>query len=223
MLTVDLPSGSCPHCSPRSDGEWIQTYTGRQFWPLDPRPEDVCIEDIAHALALKCRFTGHTKVFYSVAEHCVRMSHIVPAELAMAALLHDAAEAYLPDVARPVKRHCGFYLPEQSRRVLEGRFASFDEVEARLMVAIVDGLTLPRCVAQMTDELKTADLVMLATERRDLMAPPPRPWIERENIKPLGEQIRPWSPYIAELMFLDRFSDVRKFVPEAVVDLYRAC
>lgn len=49
------------------DGDWIQTYTNKQFWPLDPRPEDVCIEDIAHALSLQCRFTGHVREFYSTA------------------------------------------------------------------------------------------------------------------------------------------------------------
>jgi hypothetical protein len=61
-------------------GNWIQTFTGRQYWPLDPREGDVYIEDIAHALSLQCRFTGHCRSFYSVAEHCVRVSHVVPSE-----------------------------------------------------------------------------------------------------------------------------------------------
>lgn len=64
-------------------GDWIQTFTGRRFWPLDPRPEDVCIEDIAHALSLKCRFGGHCTRFYSVAEHSVHVSNYVPAEFAL--------------------------------------------------------------------------------------------------------------------------------------------
>ena len=58
-------------------GDWIQVYTGGQFWPLDPRPEEIHIEDIAHALALTCRFTGHCREFYSVAQHSLLVSYYV--------------------------------------------------------------------------------------------------------------------------------------------------
>lgn len=86
-----------------SDPHWIQTFLGKPFWPLSPRPEDIDIRDIAHALAMTCRFTGHSQKFYSVAEHSVRVSRIVPAQFALHGLLHDASEAYLCDLSRPIK------------------------------------------------------------------------------------------------------------------------
>lgn len=87
-------------------GPWIQTVSGKRFYLLDPRPEMICLEDIAHALGQLCRFTGHTRSFLSVAEHSVTVSHLLKpfgpaAELA--GLLHDAAEAYIGDVNNPLK------------------------------------------------------------------------------------------------------------------------
>jgi hypothetical protein len=90
-------------------GDWIQTFTGKQFWPLDPRPDEVYIEDIAHALGNICRFNGHCLRFYSVAEHCFHVSHKVVPGLALMGLLHDAAEAYVCDVVRPVKPYLKEY------------------------------------------------------------------------------------------------------------------
>jgi hypothetical protein len=91
----------------RTDDTYIRTFTGKKFWPLDPKPEDICITDIAHALSQICRYTGHSRDFYSVGAH----SLIVAAtcrerwgdEVGRYGLLHDAAEAYLLDMARPVK------------------------------------------------------------------------------------------------------------------------
>jgi hypothetical protein len=85
-------------------GDWIQTYTGRRFWPADPRPEEVFIEDIAHALSMLCRFGGHCLRFYSVAEHSVLLSWAAPPEWKRWCLLHDATEAYLCDLPGPIKR-----------------------------------------------------------------------------------------------------------------------
>lgn len=89
----------------RTEDTYIRTFSGKQFWPLNPRPNEVCLIDIAHALANICRWTGHTRQFYSVAEHCVLMSHWLESmgEDPRPALLHDASEAYLSDIARPVK------------------------------------------------------------------------------------------------------------------------
>jgi 5'-deoxynucleotidase YfbR-like HD superfamily hydrolase len=82
---------------------WIQTYQGGCFEPFNPHPDQIHIRDIAHALALTCRFTGHCLDFYSVAQHSVMVSQIVSHKHALAGLLHDASEAYLTDVASPIK------------------------------------------------------------------------------------------------------------------------
>lgn len=171
------------------DGKWIQTASGLAFWPLDPKPEHVCIEDIAHALGMKCRYTGHTRVFYSVAQHSVIASRIVPREDALWALLHDASEAYLPDVARPVKR----------------AMPGFMEIEDRLMQAVAERFGLRR---PMPESVHHADLVLLATERRDLMSSPPYRWLSTENVTPLPERINPKLPPEAREMFLHRFGEL---------------
>jgi len=169
--------------------EWIQTYTGRAFWPLAPRPEDIDLADIAHALALKCRFTGHVREHYSVAEHSVHVSRLVPPEDAFWGLLHDASEAYLPDVARPVKP----------------RMIGFRRIEDRVMRAIAKrfGLRWP-----MPASVHKADLVALRTERRDLMAEPPMPWKTDEAIEPDPETIVPIGQARAEHVFLHRFQEL---------------
>src|SRR5438128_12538670 len=83
-------------------GDWMQTYTGRAFYPLDPRLDDICIEDIAHALSMLCRYGGQCQEFYSVAEHSVLMSYAVNPQHALWALLHDATESYMGDLIRPL-------------------------------------------------------------------------------------------------------------------------
>ena len=90
------------------NGSWLQTYTGIQFWPLDPRPEEIDIQDIAHALSLLCRFNGHCQRFYSVAEHSVHVSTILAPEFGLWGLLHDAAEAYLSDIPVWSNNSCGY-------------------------------------------------------------------------------------------------------------------
>src|SRR3954454_351254 len=90
-------------------GDWMQTYSGRRFYPMNPRPSEIDPVDIAHALSLLCRYGGHVDRFYSVAEHCVLMSQAVAPENALAALLHDATEAYVCDVPRPLKRQLPGY------------------------------------------------------------------------------------------------------------------
>jgi hypothetical protein len=165
---------------------WIQTYVGKQFWPLAPRAEDLDIRDIAHSLSLQCRFNGHCRVFYSVAEHSVRVAAQLPDELALWGLLHDAAEAYLGDLTRPL------------RRQVEARW--FNEAEDRLLkvIAATFGLTWP-----MPPSVRAADDVLLVTEARDLMVEPPTSWsIEAE---PLPERIEPRAPAAAEALFLERY------------------
>lgn len=190
-------------------GDWQQTFTGRQFWPLDPRPEDVCIEDIAHALSMQCRFAGHCRTFYSVAEHSVRVSREVERyELAMngryglslyilmfAALLHDASEAYCVDVPRPLKPY----------------LTGYKEIEHGVMLAIEEwaGIgTDGRSSVCEDPAIKRADEVLLMTEARDLMGKPPAPWGHAQGMpaEPLPNKLLPWSPYLAEREFLREYN-----------------
>ena len=85
-------------------GGCLQTRSGVRYYPLDPRWFEVLIEDISHSLSNICRFNGHCNEFYSVAEHSVLVSQIVWPEHQLAALLHDAAEAYCCDIPTPLKR-----------------------------------------------------------------------------------------------------------------------
>jgi len=88
------------------DGNWISTLHVKNFHFLDPQPDEIDIRDIAHALSLTCRFGGHCMRFYSVAEHSIRVSQMVEYPSRLSALLHDASEAYIPDIPRPIKKHC---------------------------------------------------------------------------------------------------------------------
>ena len=83
---------------------WITTQSGKHFDFNNLSAADICIEDISCALSNLCRFTGHVQDFYSVAQHSVHVSYLVPPEFALEALLHDAAEAYCNDISAPRKR-----------------------------------------------------------------------------------------------------------------------
>lgn len=168
---------------------WIQTRHWIAFSLEEPRVEDVHIHDIAHALAHLCRFNGHTRTFYSVAEHSVRCSYIVDCDFALDALLHDAAESYIGDVSSPLKLALG---PAWSE--LEERVAS--------VVAEAFGLLwpIPRCV-------HAADQRMLATEVRDLLGR------KLDGFTILAEPLDgticdPWSPSLAAFNFLNRFLEL---------------
>ncbi|MDP3133715.1 MAG: phosphohydrolase, partial [Burkholderiaceae bacterium] len=82
---------------------YISTFKGNRFYPAEPRIDGIDIEDIAHGLAYQCRFNGQTSAFYSVAQHSLMVADLVPPALRRAALLHDAAEAYLGDMVKPLK------------------------------------------------------------------------------------------------------------------------
>jgi hypothetical protein len=178
---------------------WIQTYSGVQFWPLQPRAEDVRLLDIAHALSLTCRFNGHCSTFYSVAQHSVLVAEEVctrglfldsPPKVRengiRAALLHDAAEAYLSDVCRPIKP------------LLVG----YQEIEKRLSTVILEALSV-WVSPELELIIKYRDNVLLATEARDLMGPHPAAWVELPP--PMKATIQPWSPAEAEARFLSWF------------------
>ena len=164
-------------------GEWLQTFTGRKFWPLDPRPEDVCIDDIAHALSLLCRFGGHCTRFYSVAEHSIYISQHA-GQYALWGLLHDASEAYLIDVPRPLKK----MLPE------------YRAAEDRLQRVICEAFGLD---PEKPENITQLDRAILMDERLHIMAPAPEPW--STDVAPLGVKIGGYMPAVAEIIFLETF------------------
>jgi hypothetical protein len=174
-------------------GTSIETFSGRQMEPLNPKIEDIAVEDIAHALSMQCRFTGHTRLFYSVAEHCVRVSILAAQfgrpEDALWGLLHDASEAYLHDIASPIKHQPEFALYREAEKVLEELI--FERY----------GLHGPR-----PQVIKKADLILLATEARDLMPMKNQPKYGPEV--PLSGRIKPWSPRKANLEYLNRFHEL---------------
>ena len=176
--------------SDKRKGAWIQTFTGLRVPPLDLHAEEVRIVDIAQALGNMCRFVGHTNRFYSVASHSVLVASLVPNRLKLPALLHDAAEAYLVDLPRPIKRQ-----PE---------FAFLKKIEARLEMAIAEKFGFPAALMH-EPEVQHADLVMLATEARDLMSVTPNEGEAWGMAEPLPETIEPLAPTESARLFLDTF------------------
>lgn len=171
-------------------GSWMQTYSGLQFYPLDPRPQDVRSVDIAHSLSLICRYGGHVDRFYSVAEHCVLMSRAVAPEHALWALLHDATEAYVGDMVRPLKHHMPDYC----------------EAEAGVWAAIA---TSYRVGHHMPPEVKEADNRILLDERAALMRNTRHAWVQDiEGVQPLGVEIHGWLPGRAEGEYLARLDEL---------------
>ena len=159
----------------------ITTFTGIQFDLQNPTPEMVQIQDIAAALSKLCRFNGHTTSFYSVAQHSVAVSEIVPLEYAFEALLHDAAEAYIGDMTSPLKS----MLPEYRR------------IEEKVETVIRERFGL----ASKSAIVKEADLKMLKEEQKKLMracfdSRPSRAFI-------------PWPSHIAEGVFMATFVGLR--------------
>ena len=179
----------------------IETASGREFNFLEPTQDSISIEDIAHALSNICRYTGHVRDFYSVAQHSVLVARIVEEmgrpELALRALLHDAAEAYIGDVSSPLKK----LLPEYRR------------IEAIVSAAIdrkfgFDGPEPP--------EVRRADYIALLTEKRDLM-PNTGIWPEYRDIAPRERPASPMEPFRAETLFLNKYHELRTIQHHAVV------
>lgn len=162
-------------------GDWIQTALGGQFWPIDPRPDEIDPEDVAHALSLLCRFGGHCLRFYSVAEHSVLLARAVAPHNRLWALLHDATEAYLVDVPRPLKPF----------------LVGYKEAEDKIARAVCDRFGLPM---EMPAEVRAADTRILTDERHQNMAPAPKPW--STDAEPLGVTLQFWSPPRAKREFL---------------------
>ena len=176
---------------------WLQTYTGLAFYPLAPHADVVSIEDIAHSLSMQCRFAGHTRDFYSVAQHTVLVSQKLASPWdALWGLLHDAAEAYLVDLPRPLKHH--------SRLGVEYR-----RIEERVMRAICERFRLP---FNEPPGLKEVERRLLRTEQRDLLLPLRVPGLDRRDyVAPYPERITPLVQWQAELEFVLRFGELTAF------------
>lgn len=179
------------------EGPWIQTHSGRRFFFMEPSIDQISIDDIAHSLGQKVRFNGHTRVPYTVAEHCVRVSWICEIHgTARWGLMHDAAEAYLPDLASPLKHGSALG-------------AHFKQLEQSIMKVICRRFHLR---TREPDSVKWADLEMRATEMRDLLPPmTPRDAMEQmpeDGAQPLKTRIVPWSMREAEDRFLARYKEL---------------
>lgn len=161
---------------------WIQTYSGKKFALNCPKEEDIDILDIAHSLSMQCRYNGHCRSFYSVAEHSYLMSIWDLPGCPEWRLLHDAAEAYISDIPTPVKRQLPFIY----------------ELENRILSLIQSKFNLP---PYCREEIKQADLVMLATEKRDLMLCD-LDWGSLPT--PMSFIITPDSPVLSRSNFLSR-------------------
>lgn len=175
-----------------SSSTWIETYSGRRFYILDPRPIDVSIDDISHALSLIARFTGHTREFYSVAQHSVLVSRTCDAKDALWGLLHDGSEAYLSDVSTPLKH--------------SSEMARYRTAERHVQAAVAEHFKLS---PKEPESVKLADKRLLVTEKRDLMAPSPD-WEAFAEIEPLPGKIFPWSHQRAKAEFLERFYELTR-------------
>jgi hypothetical protein len=175
-----------------SRGDWMQLFSGRKFYPMDPRPEDIEPDDIAHALSLLCRYGGHVDRFYSVAEHCVLMSewieHIEP-RWALPALLHDATEAYVVDVPRPLKRY----------------LTGYGQIEDSVWYAICLRFGIP---SKLPDGVKTIDNRILLTERDALMSRTRFRWSQDGEMEPLDVAVTGWPSAYAEARYLDRLGEL---------------
>ncbi|WP_231937855.1 metal-dependent phosphohydrolase [Burkholderia lata] len=178
----------------------ILTASGRYFDFLSPDPESIVIEDIATALSRICRFTGHTTRFYSVAQHSVLVSYLVPPEYALQGLLHDASEAYLGDVSSPLKQ----LLPD------------YKAIEQRVESAILGrfGLSVP-----LHPSIKDADVRALVTERRDFMPKPAEryrvtdsvAWSWTDGVEATAAVPLPtFNPAVARVVFLARYEELTK-------------
>jgi hypothetical protein len=168
---------------------WIQTYSGRRFNPTNPVVDAIVIQDIAHSLSMQCRFSGHVKNFYSVAQHSVLVSYICDSADALWGLLHDASEAYLVDIPRPLK--------------YSGKMDAYLEFENNMQQAICKRFYLP---SQEPKSVKIADKQLLSTEARDLMGELHPDWAL--PCEPLPFKIEALSQPEAKHLFMRRFYEL---------------
>ena len=182
---------------------WMQTYSGHAFVIANPTPDQIFLEDIAQALSNQCRFAGHCLKYYSVAEHsvhvCNRVQELLDIEgvtegqrqaLAMA-LLHDAAEAYLLDMPRPIKYEEGMeFYRELHKKTMKVILEKFGLLKPDVTIITLD----------VVGAIRQADNEMLATEAEQIMAPHPREWDPLPD--PIDLELGCWRPERARDVFL---------------------
>lgn len=168
---------------------WIQTYSGRRFCPTNPNPDAIVIQDIAHALSMQCRFSGHTSEFYSVAQHSVGVSYLCDEQDALWGLLHDASEAYLVDIPNPLKR--------------SGQFDPYLKFEKQMMYAVCERFGLSE---KEPLSVRRADKMMLQIEANKLMFPLREDWMHSKVDSMF--KIDPISSKEAKKLFLIRFFEL---------------
>ena len=171
-------------------GKFIQVYSGKRFWPLDPKIDEVDIDDISHSLSKQCRFSGHTEFHYSVAQHCIHVSLFCNPAHALEGLMHDASEAYLVDFPRPVK----------------SEFPKYFELENNIMKVISEKY---KFIYPLPEDVTLADNQMLWVEKSKVMKPT-LDWYQDTPVELTDEQkvieIIRMSPPEAEDYFKSRFS-----------------
>lgn len=175
------------------NADWMETHTGRKFFPAAPKAEDLTIFDIAHALSLKCRYSGHTKSFYSVAEHSVSLALYarylrLPAATQFHFLMHDGNEAYLPDVCRPIKHF----------------FPDLIIMEKNLDATIRAWCDLDQEVPAIVKEF---DSRIIRDERTQVMMASPNAW-QTDALQPLGVVLHGYLPAVAEARFLQAYQTI---------------
>lgn len=173
---------------------FIETYSGIKFYFLEPTLDMVDIEDIAHALSMQCRYTGHIKHFYSVAEHSVHVSHL--AKDPLEGLLHDASEAYLTDIASPIKPH----------------LSNYKDIESGIMATVARkfGVTWP-----VSGDTHDADRAQLKTEARHLLRSGGKDWLKDFPTKRVrGIVPECWTPDQAKMQFLARYEELTELTEE---------
>ena len=175
-----------------SRGPYIICHSGAKFYPLDIRASDIDIRDIAHALSLQCRFGGHTQWHYSVGQHSILVSYELDGmgypELALTGLLHDASEAYLVDVPRPIK--------------LIADFSRYREIEATVQEAVYKKFG---CYRDFPEIIDVADNLLLAKEAYILMDNPY--WCR--SMPKSKKAICRMEPKEVEKVFLKRFKELQ--------------
>lgn len=175
----------------KHNNPFIFTSSGSKFHILNPTVDEIILEDIAHALSMICRYGGHLPNHYSVAQHSVLGSYIVPKQYAMAMLFHDGSEAYIGDVVTPLKRLM---------------FDVYKPIEDKIQNIIAEAFGF-EVSEECEKEIKKADNILLATEVRDLV--PAKKVFSQLSYEPLIVPILDlWNKDLAKQRFIDRYLEL---------------